>query len=57
MPRHTTTTNTILKPLLLAAVFGVVILAAFSPVPGGIGPVTISMLLENLVEAAKGIEI
>ena len=32
--------------------------AAFvSPVPGGIGPVTISMLLENLVEAAKGIEI
>lgn len=29
--------------------------AAFvSPVPGGIGPVTISMLLENLVEAAKG---
>src|SRR3989344_5147529 len=32
--------------------------AAFvSPVPGGIGPVTISMLLENLVEAAKVIEI
>ncbi len=31
--------------------------AAFiSPVPGGIGPVTISMLLENLIEAAKGIE-
>src|SRR3989344_5674376 len=32
MPRHTTTTNTILKPLLLAAVFCVVAFAVFSPV-------------------------
>lgn len=30
--------------------------ALISPVPGGVGPVTISMLMENLVEKAKGIE-
>ncbi|GKF12899.1 bifunctional protein FolD 1, mitochondrial-like protein isoform X1, partial [Tanacetum coccineum] len=27
--------------------------SAITPVPGGIGPVTISMLLSNTVEAAK----
>ncbi len=29
------------------------IASSYSPVPGGVGPMTVAMLLENLVEAAK----
>ena len=29
------------------------VVKALSPVPGGVGPVTVAMLLENVIEAAE----
>jgi 5,10-methylene-tetrahydrofolate dehydrogenase/methenyl tetrahydrofolate cyclohydrolase len=52
MSTTATATRTIAKQYT-AARFPMRVASAITPVPGGVGPMTITMLLHNTVEAAR----